>query len=128
MARRSDMKALVDSIEASPEARERTKAILNTLSGQESVEDGCARLGIGRTRFQELRERMLEGAVAALEERPAGRPRCRVEERCPEREAPRRCVAELESELRHARAELLIARSGVGEAVAARLAAKGGRR
>jgi hypothetical protein len=119
------MRALVDRIEASNEARERTKVILATLGRQESVQEGCARLGIKRTRFQDLRRRMMAGAVEALEERPAGRPRSEQASVCAEREALRGRVAALEHELELVRTELAIARSGAGAAVAARLAARG---
>jgi hypothetical protein len=119
------MGTLVDAIRASPDARERTKVMLLTLSGPWSVRDGCARLGIGRTRFQDLRRRMIEGAVQALERGPAGRPQRRANDACPESLELRRRVVEIEHELRRTQAELDIARSGAGTAVAARLAAKG---
>ena len=119
---------LVDAIEASQEARERAKVILLTLAGRCSVQSGCRRLGVGRTRLQDLRRRMLDAAVGVLEERPAGRPRIRVGWTCRQLATLRRRLSELERDLRRAQAELDIARSGAGPAVVARLAAKGGRR
>ncbi len=80
MGRRSEMETLVERTEASPEARERTKVILLTLARHWSVQDGCAHLGVKRTRFQDLRRRMLCGATRALEEGAAGRPRRRGDE------------------------------------------------
>jgi hypothetical protein len=121
------MGVLVDGTRASADARERTKVMLLTLSGPWSVRDGCERLGIRRTRFQDLRRRMIEGAVQALERGPAGRPQRRTNDACPESQELLRRVVELEHELRRMQAEFDIARSGAGGAVAARLAAKGER-
>lgn len=122
------MQTLVDAIEASPQARERTKVILLTLARQCSVQSACRDLGVGRTRFQDLRRRMIGAAVGALEERAAGRPRLRVATTCRQLATLRRRLADLEQELRRAEAQLDIARSEAGAAVLARLTAKGGRR
>jgi hypothetical protein len=122
------MAALVDQTRASREARERTKVILLTLTQEASVQAGYEQLGMGRTRFQDLRRRMLEGAVQALEERPVGRPRCPREREVSELQELRGRLVELEHELRRTRVELEIARSGAAAAVEARLVAKGVRR
>jgi hypothetical protein len=66
------MRTLMDGTRASAGARERTKVMLLTLSVPWSVRDGCERLGIRLTRFQDLRRRMIEGAVQGLERGPAG--------------------------------------------------------
>jgi len=118
----------VDTIEASPQARERAKVILSTLARKWSVQAGCRWLRVGRTRFQDLRQRMLGAAVAALEERAAGRPRSPVERTCRNLSTLRRRLVELEQELRRTQAELDIARSEAAVAVTARLAAKRVRR
>jgi hypothetical protein len=122
------MQALVDGTRASRDARERTKVILLTLARESSVQTGYERLGMGRTRFQDLRRRMIEGAVQALEERPAGRPRRRRERDGSELQELRGRLVELELELLRTRAELDVARSGAAAAVEVRLAAKGVRR
>jgi hypothetical protein len=122
------MHRLVESIEASPQARERARVILLTLSRESSVQAGCRWLRVGRTRFQDLRQRLLGAAVASLEERPAGRPRSPVERTCRNLSTLRRRLVELEQELRRTQAELDVARSEAGAAVSARLAAKGVRR
>ena len=122
------MQALVDGTRASRDARERTKVILLTLARESSVQTGYERLGMGRTRFQDLRRRMIEGAVQALEERPAGRPRRRRERDGSELQELRGRLVELEQELLRTRAELDVARSGAAAAVQARLVAKGVRR
>ncbi len=122
------MQTLVHTIEASPQARERVQVILLTLSRKCSVQTGCRRLGVGRTRFQDLRQRMLGAAVGALEERAAGRPRNQVERTCRNLSTLRRRLRGIEHELRRSQAELDIAHSEAAAAVTARLAAKGGRR
>jgi len=119
----------VASIEtASEPARERAEVILRTLAGACSVEIGCRKLHVGRTRFQELRRRVLAAAVAAVEERPTGRPRSPVDQTRRALPGLRRQLLSLEQDLRLAQTELDIARSTAGPAVLRRLAQKGGRR
>jgi transposase-like protein len=65
----------VDHLEGSPLAKQRAKVILQTLQGGLRVQDACQLLGICEQRFHQLREEMLQAAVARLEARPAGRPR-----------------------------------------------------
>jgi len=122
------METLVERTEASPEARERTKVILLTLARHWSVEDGCERLRLGRTRFQDLRRRMLRGAARALEEGAAGRPRRHEDRAACEMRGLRRRIGELEHGLRRCEAELDVARSEAGRAVERRLAVKAVRR
>ena len=104
------MATLVGVIPASEAARERTKVMLLTLSGQWSVRDGYERLGMGRTQFQKLRRRMLEGAVGALEPGLAGRPRARTRRRESSHE-----LRALEHTLQIARAQVDIFDCGLGE-------------
>ena len=110
MGRHSEMTTLVGAIEASETARERMKVMLLTICGHWSVRDGFERLGLGRTQFQTLRRRMLDGAVRALEPGLSGRPRARVprDEDSHEKQA-------LEHTLRIARAQVDILDSGLGE-------------
>jgi hypothetical protein len=122
------MRRLVDGLEASEQARERGKVILSSLARECSVAAACRVLGMGRTRFQDLRKRMLRAALAALEERPAGRPRVAVARTCRQAAQLRRRLALLEHELLCAQAELDVARSAAGPAVKARLIAKRGAR
>ena len=122
------MGSLVETVEASPQARERAQVILQTLTRQCSVQRGCETLGMGRTRFQDLRRRMMRAAVGALEERPVGRPRLQVARTCRQLSTLRLRLGELERDLRKSQAELDIARGEAGPAVQVRLAAKGGRR
>ena len=124
MTGRSDPETLLRPIEASEVARERVRIILLTLGGPWRVKDALARLLISRTRFQDLRRRMLEGALAALEPRPRGRPPKARESKVPE-------VARLESEnaalrldLRMAHTSLELSEGPAGRAVRRRLQAR----
>jgi len=105
------MATLVGVIEASETARERTKVMLLTLCGQWSVREGFERLGMKRTRFQDLRRRMLQAAVCALEEGAAGRPRHRASE---SKRALPADVASLHHELELTRTQVDIFDCGLG--------------
>ncbi len=111
------MEPLVEAIEASEPARERAKVLLLTIAGQWSVQAGCERLGLSRTRLQDLRRRMLEAAVGALEGGAAGRPRRRKPREEARVEQLRAEVASLTHELRLARAQLDLHECGVGAVV-----------
>ena len=128
MGRASEMETLVERTRVSPEARDRLKVIFRTLFHELSVHDGCAELGVGRTRFQDLRGRMLEYAGASLEARAPGRPRRlgRPQARA-EVELQHRVVG-LEHEVLRLEVELDLARRGVADVVAARRFAQGARR
>jgi transposase-like protein len=90
----------VDHLHGSEKAKERLRLILETLGGRLRVQEACDRLGISEQRFRQLRQALLEGALASLEDRPAGRPRRAA---APEETvALRQQVAELEHELRAA--------------------------
>jgi hypothetical protein len=64
----------IDKQVASVETKERLKAIIDTMYGQKRLLEACAELGIGETRFHQLRELAIQAALLALEPRPAGRP------------------------------------------------------
>ncbi|HLW65129.1 MAG TPA: hypothetical protein VKS79_07370, partial [Gemmataceae bacterium] len=57
-----------------PEEKERLQAILATMSGEKRMLEVCAELGIGETRFHQLRETALQAALEAIARKPAGRP------------------------------------------------------
>jgi len=65
---------LVDNLEGSAGAKERLRIIMQTVSGELSVQDACSQLGIGATAFHKLRSRALSSALADLEPKKAGRP------------------------------------------------------
>jgi len=66
--------ALVDGLECSDTARERLRQILRATSGEATVAEVSAELGIGESRFHQLRDEVLQAAAECLEPRPAGRP------------------------------------------------------
>lgn len=101
--------------------------ILLTLTEHFSVKDGCERLGISRTRFQDLRTRLLEGAVQGLEGGPIGRP-CTRREEDPEVVALRRRIEVLERTLQRERVKVELAEAGMTPVLLRRLAARGGGR
>jgi len=53
-------------------AKARLEAILRTLEGAWTIEEGCARLGIGRSAFHKMRTRFLERATSLLEPQTRG--------------------------------------------------------
>jgi hypothetical protein len=58
----------------SKEARRRLKILLATLTGEKTVVEACSELGIGESRFHDLRNEFLNKGVEALDPRPLGRP------------------------------------------------------
>lgn len=66
---------LVENLHASEEAKRKLEVILETVTGETSVIEACAKLGIGETRFYNLREEALSAAIATLEPGTPGRPR-----------------------------------------------------
>ena len=91
----SSIEELIDAIDGPDETKERLKMIFATGHGDARVVDACATLGLGETRFEQLRKLAVHGAFHAISPRPAGRP-CRT--------AP--VEAELVRELRQRIAEL----------------------
>jgi hypothetical protein len=87
----------VDLLEGSAQAKQRAKVILQTLQGALRVAQACEVLGICEQRFHQLREEMLQAAVARLEARPSGRPR---------RAAPAEDLQELQAQLAQRELEL----------------------
>jgi hypothetical protein len=94
-------------------AKERLKAILGTISGDVTIPEASATLGICPARFHALRHGYLESSVKALEPRPMGRP--------PKTPGPvdEEEVARLRAENEALRHELQVA--GVREEIAALL-------
>ena len=71
----------VDGLEGEDLQKERLKTILETITGERTVQDACETLGIGRARFAELRSIALQGACDSLAPGRPGRPRTRDPER-----------------------------------------------
>jgi hypothetical protein len=61
-------------LDGSSLACQRLQVILQTLGGEQSLQDACAELGIAPTRFHQLRQEALQAALAELEPGRAGRP------------------------------------------------------
>ena len=64
----------IDKLDGAAVEKERLKAILATMSGEKRMLEVCAELGIGETRFHQLRETALQAALEAIARKPAGRP------------------------------------------------------
>ena len=106
----------IDKLQGAAEDKERLKAILDTLYGERRLLEACAQLEIGETRFHQLRESALQGALSAIARRSAGRP-TRVAETEQVREQRQR-IAELERALHEAqvREEIALILPQVGRA------------
>jgi len=90
---------LVDGLEGSAEAKRRLEVILESISGQRTVAEARALLGLSEARFHELRNKMMQSALEGAEPHPAGRPR---HEPSPEQTQ----VAALQAEVRDLRIDL----------------------
>lgn len=66
--------ALVDALQGPQETKQRLRVILATVSGELTVAEACEQLGIGETRFFDLRRQALEGALAGIAPGEPGRP------------------------------------------------------
>ena len=66
--------ALVDALQGPQETKQRLRVILATVSGELTVAEACEHLGIGETRFFDLRRQALESALAGLAPGEPGRP------------------------------------------------------
>src|ERR1051326_5078582 len=64
---------LVDRLDLSELARDRLRAIFETVIGTVSVKDACVKLGITETHFHNLRREALEAAGESLEPQAPGR-------------------------------------------------------
>jgi hypothetical protein len=95
---------LVNKLSGSEEAKTRLKVILDTVAGNRTIEQACAELGISRSRFFEIRDKVLQAAVSDLEPKPPGRPAKTVDV-----EALQRRVKEIEAEGERVLTELQIA-------------------
>ena len=99
----------MEGLDASEEAKKKLKTILQTISGDLSVQEACERLGVSESRFHQLRDETLMGAASSLEPKPRGRPRKVEEPAVSEMEALQKRVKDLEEELEFARARTVLA-------------------
>jgi len=86
----------------------RMRVVLETIAGTKRVTRACIELGICPQRFEAIRQEAIQAGVAALELRPAGRPRKRAAATDAEAARLRQRIVELEAQLQAAqvRAEL----------------------
>ena len=122
--------AFVDRLDGSPAAKERLRVVLETLAGTCRVGDACARLGIKETRFEQVRLEVLQAALAAAEQRPAGRRPRQPDPLEAEAQQLRQRVAQLEAALQTAllRAEVAVLLPQLGDAAGKKTAAAATRR
>jgi hypothetical protein len=102
---------LVDSLTGSDHAKRRLKTLLETLSGEKSVEEACEELGLSEAAFHKLRSEFLQEAVGLLEPKPLGRPASLPSETEELREEYERRIGDLEIDLQAARVREEIALS-----------------
>ena len=103
----------VERLAGDETGKHRLRVILETLSGERSIEQACAELGVSASRFHELRHEALQGALDALAPGAAGRPARQVDAlaEAERARALERDKAELEVELQAAlvRTEIALA-------------------
>ena len=64
----------VDKLDGSALAKERARALLETMTGDLRLQEACERLGICEQRFHQVRKEAMQGLVAAMEPGQPGRP------------------------------------------------------
>ena len=65
----------VDHLEGTDADKLRLRIVLETISGDRSVEQACEELGVSASRFHELRREALQAALDGLAPGAAGRPK-----------------------------------------------------
>jgi hypothetical protein len=91
----------VDGLEGDEEAKRRLRVVIQTLTGELTIREAGEELALSDRRVHQIRRQALEGALGALEARPAGRPpRAGDIDLAPER------VASIERELEETRLAL----------------------
>jgi transposase-like protein len=101
---------IVERLEGSPVAKQRLEVILETIAGRSTVPEACQRLGIGESRFHELRNQTLQATLEALEPRPPGRPAKPTSPEQPEIDTLQAELRRLHFELRAAQTLIRVAR------------------
>jgi len=95
--------AHVNKLNTDKGTKERIKAILLTIQGELTVQDAANKLGIGESRFHELRDEFLTGGAQYLEPRPQGRPAEEIDEKDREIELLQQKIVDLEINVQTAR-------------------------
>jgi hypothetical protein len=99
----------IEQVPGTDKAKQRVRAIFETLMGRLRVHEACARLDVCEQRIRQMRREIILGAVERAEDRPPGRPA--QPEESDEVVALRAEVARLQRELEAARisAEVAVA-------------------
>jgi hypothetical protein len=100
---------IAETLGGSELAGRRMRVVLETIAGTRRVTEACAELGICQQRFEAIRQEAIQAGVAALELRPAGRPRKDVTAADTEAARLRQRIVELEAQLRAARIQAELA-------------------
>lgn len=93
----------VDGLSGSRESKRRLRIILQTLTGERTIEQARKTLMISTSRFHQLRRQALEGAIEGLEHQSPGRPQAPTPDRSDD-------VARLEAELQDTKIDLQASR------------------
>ena len=101
---------IVERLEGSPVAKQRLEVILKTIAGRVTVPEACRQLGIGASRFHELRNQTLQATLESLEPRPLGRPAKPTSPEQVEFEALKAELRRLHAELNAAQVQIRLAR------------------
>jgi transposase-like protein len=75
MGRRPGGVEQVSRLAGDAEAKRRLRVVLETLSGERTIEEACAELSVSESRFHELRRAALEAALEGLAPGASGRPK-----------------------------------------------------
>jgi hypothetical protein len=110
----------VEHLDGSWRAKQRLRAILKTLSGEWTVPQACASVGVQAAQFHTLRHAWLQDALQLLEPKPVGRP---PQVRAPAEDAASARIEQLERDL-----ALATARREVAEVLALSAPTKKGNR
>jgi hypothetical protein len=102
--RRPSGPGYVEQVSGSKIAKDRARAVLETLTGARRVLEVCQELRISEQRFQQLRAEAVTAAVASMEPGQAGRPK-----KTPSAEQFR--IAQLEQQLADVQVELKAAQA-----------------
>jgi transposase len=79
-------------------ARQRAQVIFQVRSGQMSAIEAARTLGISRQQYYQWEQRALQALLAALENRPQGRPKGKTD---PDKQSLQRQVNQLEKQVQH---------------------------
>jgi helix-turn-helix protein len=70
----TELEECIDELDGASEEKQRLKVIFATASGESRLFQSCAALGIGETRFRQLRRQALQWALDGIKPKAPGRP------------------------------------------------------